>query len=130
MSWRRGVHFLKQLGGSIAIDDFGTDFASLTYVHRLNPEVIKIDRSFVMRWEQDPLARAIVTTITRLARGIGASTVAEGVENHGQAAMLVALGCTELQGYLIGRPLEEPDALALASSAQISQLARVKAMAG
>ncbi|HEX7375416.1 MAG TPA: bifunctional diguanylate cyclase/phosphodiesterase, partial [Steroidobacteraceae bacterium] len=91
---------LKALGVRLAIDDFGMGYSSLSYLHRFPIDILKIDRAFVSRLtEQDggpELARAVVTLGTTL----GLETIAEGIENEDQAAMLRELGCVAGQGFL------------------------------
>ena len=91
---------LKTLGVRLAIDDFGMGYSSLSYLHRFPIDILKIDRAFVSRLtEQDggpELARAVVM----LATTLGLETVAEGIENESQVAMLLDLGCVAGQGFL------------------------------
>jgi diguanylate cyclase (GGDEF)-like protein/PAS domain S-box-containing protein len=91
---------LKALGVRLAIDDFGMGYSSLSYLHRFPIDILKIDRAFVSRLtEQDggpELARAVVM----LATTLGLETVAEGIENESQVAMLLDLGCVAGQGFL------------------------------
>ena len=106
---------LKQLGARIAIDDFGTGYSSLSYLSRFPIDVLKIDKSFV-----DPLGdparqgRAFVGTIIGLARQLGLSTVAEGIETEAQCNVLAELGCELAQGFLLARPMSADEALTLA----------------
>jgi diguanylate cyclase (GGDEF)-like protein/PAS domain S-box-containing protein len=96
---------IRELGVSIAIDDFGTGFSSLSYLSKLPLDTIKIDRSFVhdmMVGQQGPV---LVSTIINLAHSLKLNVVAEGVETEQQSALLRALGCDEVQGYLFGRPM-------------------------
>lgn len=95
---------LKALGVRLAIDDFGTGYSSLAYLKRLPIDVVKIDRSFVCELAENRVDRKIVRAIVDLAGALGFVTVAEGVENEAQAAILGDMGCNELQGYLIGHP--------------------------
>jgi predicted signal transduction protein with EAL and GGDEF domain len=101
---------LAALGISFSIDDFGTGFSSLSYLHRFPIRVLKIDRSFVARIEADGEGLAIVRTIVNLARDLGMEVVAEGIETEGQAMHLQALRCKFGQGYLYSRPLDETSA--------------------
>ncbi len=90
----------------IAIDDFGTGQSSLSYLKRFNVDTLKIDRSFVQGIPFDPEDSTIATAVIALGHGLKLKVVAEGVERQDQADFLRAQGCDELQGYLLGRPLE------------------------
>ncbi|MEO7433274.1 MAG: PAS domain S-box protein [Dokdonella sp.] len=90
---------------SIAIDDFGTGFSSLNYLSKLPIDTLKIDRSFVVDMTSGPEGLALVSTIINLAHSLRLNVVAEGVETDEQSRLLRLLGCDELQGYLISRPL-------------------------
>ncbi len=96
---------LKKLGLTVALDDFGTGYASLGYLSRFPFDAIKIDRSFVREITTSQNARAIVTSIAGLGNGLNMRVVAEGVEALAEAAILTDIGCDELQGYLLGRPV-------------------------
>jgi len=95
---------LRSDGVSIALDDFGTGYSSLSRLRAFPADVIKIDRSFVEELESNVSARAIVTTIIDLARAIGSTTVAEGVETVEQLHILRELGCDTVSGFLLARP--------------------------
>ena len=95
---------IKQLGISVAIDDFGSGYSSLNYLKRLPVDVLKIDRSFVQDIESDPSDSAIVSGIIALAQTLNMHTVAEGVETEGQRTILKSLGCSSFQGYLVAKP--------------------------
>lgn len=104
---RRQLGELRQLGVTLAIDDFGTGYSSLSYLHRLPINVLKIDRSFVARLDQDDawIERSLITTIITLGHHLGMQIVAEGVETAGQRQILFDAGCDVFQGYHISRPL-------------------------
>lgn len=96
---------LKALGVSVSIDDFGTGYSSLSTLRSFPFDRIKIDRSFVFDMVANADAAAIVNSIMGLGRALGRRVVAEGVETHDQLEALQRLGCSEVQGYLIGKPL-------------------------
>ncbi len=96
---------LRDKGVPIAIDDFGTGRASLHRVVDFEPDVIKIDRSFVRRMVDTPRSRVVVESIIDLAGRLGATVTAEGVEDHRQLSLLQELGCQDAQGFLLGRPM-------------------------
>ncbi len=96
---------LRDMGISIAIDDFGTGFSSLSYLARLPVDTLKIDRSFITNLGTGPQGLALVSTIINLGHSLALKVVAEGVETGGQSRMLALLGCDEMQGYLLSRPV-------------------------
>lgn len=95
---------LASLGVTIAIDDFGSEYASLQYLRIPGVRVLKIDRSFVADLVHDGDCRSIVYRIICLADDLGLDVIAEGVESAAQASILRGLGCHEAQGYLWDRP--------------------------
>lgn len=95
---------LKSLGVSIVLDDFGTGYSSLSYLRTFPFDKIKIDRSFIAEMSIKSNSAAIVCSITGLAKSLGMTTVAEGVETTEQFELLRLAGCDEMQGYLFGRP--------------------------
>lgn len=103
---RQSLLELRERGVRIAIDDFGTGFSSLAYLRRFPVDILKIDRSFLTGVIDDERDAAIVRTIISMARNLGLSVVAEGVETAAQLAFLHALGCEKAQGYLLGMPFE------------------------
>jgi diguanylate cyclase (GGDEF)-like protein/PAS domain S-box-containing protein len=97
---------LKELGVRLSLDDFGTGYASLSYLRRFPVDGLKIDRSFVRGLGEDPQDTAIVEAVIALARALGRSVTAEGVERPVQIEQLRSLGCQTGQGYHFARPLE------------------------
>ena len=96
---------LKDLGVRIAIDDFGTGYSSLSYLHRLPIDVLKIDRSFIEKLEEPDGTRPIVEAVLSMARTLGLSVVAEGVETLPQLNLLIESNCDLVQGYYFSRPI-------------------------
>jgi EAL domain-containing protein (putative c-di-GMP-specific phosphodiesterase class I) len=96
---------LRSLGLRLAIDDFGTGYASLGYLKSFPVEVLKIDRSFIVGLGTGKEDAAIVRSVISLARSLGLECVAEGIERPQQLDELRALGCTYVQGFLLGVPL-------------------------
>ena len=105
------LHEIRALGVHLAMDDFGTGYSSLTYLRRFPVEALKVDRSFVDGLGRDREDEAIVAMILSLARNLDLFVVAEGVETEVQLARLIQLGCTVVQGYLLGRPVPAEQAL-------------------
>jgi diguanylate cyclase (GGDEF)-like protein/PAS domain S-box-containing protein len=96
---------LADHGVTVAIDDFGTGYSSLSYLHTLPIHTVKLDQSFVRNIQSVDLEVSIVNAICAMAHGLGLNIVAEGVESQSQHDYLKNLGCQEVQGYLISRPL-------------------------
>jgi EAL domain-containing protein (putative c-di-GMP-specific phosphodiesterase class I) len=117
---------LHALGIRLAVDDFGTGFASMEQLARLPFAVIKIDRSLVAAVDTDARAESVVTGVTDLARRLGAECVAEGVERADQLAPLRAMGCQMAQGFHFAPalPPAELESLVAASTFQASAQAR------
>ncbi|RZM02441.1 MAG: bifunctional diguanylate cyclase/phosphodiesterase [Variovorax sp.] len=103
---------LKALGLSLALDDFGTGYSSLSSLHLLPVDVVKIDRSFVGQSVTSAHHRVLIEAVVKVARSLGMTTVAEGVETAAQDALLATLGCDKVQGYLHARPLPGDEAAA------------------
>lgn len=96
---------IQELGVTLCIDDFGTGYSALNYLHSFPIDVIKIDRSFISRIREDGEGD-LVETIIALARNLGMSAVAEGVETELQLDRLRKLGSTAVQGFLFSTPLD------------------------
>ena len=95
---------IRELGVTIALDDFGTGFSSLSTLRSFPFDKIKLDRSFLREIETDPQAMAVLRAVLSLGNGLGIPVLTEGVETQGQLDMLRAEGCSQAQGYLLGRP--------------------------
>lgn len=106
------LHRIRANGVRIAIDDFGTGHSSLSYLHKLPVDTLKIDQSFIRAMDTDKESQTIVDLIIGLAHNLKVSVTAEGVENQNSLTRLMQLGCDYAQGYLISRPIpaEEADA--------------------
>jgi diguanylate cyclase (GGDEF)-like protein len=103
----RNIAILEQLhdlGVKISMDDFGTGYSSLSYLHRFPFDKIKIDKSFIDEIAFKPSSVAIVRAIIEMAKALGMSTTAEGVETADQLEQLNLLGCSDIQGYLFSKP--------------------------
>jgi len=102
---REVLRNLKELGVLIAIDDFGTGYSSLSYLQELPFDVLKIDRSFIRRIDQEATSRDIVRMLVTLADSLNMVVVAEGIETEEQLVSVRNAGCLKGQGYLFSRPL-------------------------
>jgi EAL domain-containing protein (putative c-di-GMP-specific phosphodiesterase class I) len=100
---------MRAVGVRIALDDFGTGYSSLSYLQRFPFDKIKIDRCFVNDITESSGSASIVQAVVNIAAVRNMTTTAEGVETEAQRAMLRALGCSEMQGYLFSpaRPAAE-----------------------
>ncbi len=96
---------LRDLGVRLSVDDFGTGYASLTFLRRIDVAEVKLDRAFVADMLEDEAAATIVGATVALAHGLGLTVVAEGVETPEQLAALSLAGCDLAQGYLLSRPV-------------------------
>ncbi|MBL8314607.1 MAG: EAL domain-containing protein, partial [Rubrivivax sp.] len=112
---------LKNLGAKLALDDFGTGYSSLACLHLMPVDTVKVDRSFVRHAETVEYHRVLIEATIRVARTLGMTTVAEGIETDGQAALMQALDCDRGQGFLFARPLE---------AAALEEWARRRALEG
>ena len=95
---------LKGMGVRIALDDFGTGYSSLSYLQSFPFDIIKIDRAFISKVDRNAQSAAIVRAVIGLARGLSIRVVAEGVETQGELDFLARESCSDVQGFLIGRP--------------------------
>lgn len=96
---------LRKLGVGIAFDDFGTGFASLSLLQKYPLTRLKIDRSFIAKIDKNVGDEAIVTAVVAMAKSLGLTVIAEGIETVRQEAVVRRTGCNEVQGYLYGRPV-------------------------
>jgi EAL domain-containing protein (putative c-di-GMP-specific phosphodiesterase class I) len=102
---RKALRALRSDGFTVAIDDFGTGYSSLTHLKHFPIDTLKIDISFIADLETDPGDAAITEAIIGLARGLGLTVIAEGVETQAQLEFLAARDCHCFQGYWVSRPL-------------------------
>jgi diguanylate cyclase (GGDEF)-like protein/PAS domain S-box-containing protein len=100
------IAYVRALGISVAIDDFGTGYSSLAYLKRFQVSKLKVDRSFVRDIPDDDEDRAIAEAIVRMGQSLKLKVIAEGVETEAQMSFLADIGCHEVQGFLLSRPLE------------------------
>ena len=116
------INALRSLGLGLAIDDFGTGYSSLSYLQRYAFDILKIDRSFVTDLDQAKNARRaeVVRSIVSLAKGLGALTVAEGVEEESERRELKKLGCDRAQGFLFYTPVEASEVPAILAAKSVS----------
>lgn len=99
------IDTLKEMGISIAMDDFGTGFSSLSYLWKFGFDRIKLDRSFLLAFEDNPAkSRGLIETIVMLGEKLHMAVTAEGIETKKQSDLLASLGCDVLQGFYFGQP--------------------------
>lgn len=99
------IERLHSYGLRIAIDDFGSGYSSLLLLRDIKADVLKIDKEFIYKAENDIAGRKILSSIIQLADSLGMSILAEGIETKAQADLLTYLGCHIAQGYLYGKPI-------------------------
>lgn len=98
---------LQKSGFKILMDDFGTGYSSLNMLKDLSFDILKVDMRFIDDLDSSPRAMNVVTTIVRMAKWLGMTVVAEGVEKRSQAVFLKSIGCDRVQGFFFSRPLSE-----------------------
>jgi diguanylate cyclase (GGDEF)-like protein len=123
------LHRLKSIGVGIAMDDFGTGYSSLSSLRSFPFDKIKIDRAFVVDLGENSQNSVIVQAVIIIARALGMTTVAEGVETAGQQRLLAALGCDEVQGYLFSNAISSDRIPQLLASWSVEAKARAKTIA-
>jgi len=106
----RTIASLRERGVRVWLDDFGVEYSSLRYLHRLSVDGLKIDRSFVGGTNGELAAPAIVRMILELANSLGLDVIAEGIETAAQRDALCELGCLRGQGYLFAAMAKQPAA--------------------
>ena len=113
---------MSETGVSISLDDFGTGYSSLSYLKQFPIDVLKIDRSFVMDLQQNKDSLVIVEAIIGLAKNLGLSVTAEGIEEKWHAEFLAAHGCDEGQGYYFAKPMPKDEMQKLLEDSRLMAL--------
>lgn len=96
---------LKELGVSLALDDFGAGYASINYLRRFPLDILKVDRGFISALGTDETSESIVRAVAQLAHALGMNVIAEGVETAEQRTFAGRLGCDSSQGYYFAEPM-------------------------
>ena len=107
------LRMLESMGLKLMIDDFGTGYSSLAQLQRMRVDVLKIDQGFVQNLSSGSQGRVLCEAMVQIGRTLGISVVAEGVETQEQLQLLQAMGCDEVQGFLIARPMPAEQAVRL-----------------
>jgi diguanylate cyclase (GGDEF)-like protein len=115
---------IKAMGVRISVDDFGTGYSSLSQLQRLDLDVLKVDKSFTSELVNGRHGEAFFMTIVSMAHILNMQVVAEGVETREQLAALQALGCNEIQGYLVSKPVNADAAAAFLGKHDLLQECR------
>lgn len=97
---------LRELGVRISMDDFGTGYSSLAHLRDFELDVIKIDRSFIDRPADDIGSSSVVRAVAGMGRDMSVETVAEGIETREQLDRVISMGCSNAQGYFLGKPMD------------------------
>ena len=105
----RKMKMLKEFGIRFSMDDFGTGFSSLSYLRELPIDTLKIDKSFIDNVVTDDSTRTIAESIIDLSKKLGFDTIAEGVEQELQYSLLKNIGCENIQGFYLGKPMKFED---------------------
>jgi EAL domain-containing protein (putative c-di-GMP-specific phosphodiesterase class I) len=111
---RSQLDLLRKSGIRVVLDDFGSGYASISYLKEITFDRVKLDGELIADIIQSPKARRLVQGILQLCAAISVPITAEKVESEDQLAVLVGLGCDRLQGYLLSRPVSSSAARALA----------------
>lgn len=116
---RHNMATLKGIGANVSLDDFGTGHSSLSHLHALPLDKIKIDRSFVRDIEHDLPGRTIIRSMMNLCRDLNLGCVVEGVETSAQLQVLREFGCDQIQGYYFSKPIEPAEITSYLNRARI-----------
>ena len=112
----------RGIGLNVSIDDFGSGYSSLSYLHYFPIDTLKIDQSFIRSLSTHPDSMVLVRSIIGLAQNLGMSVVAEGVETADNAEKLRSLGCEYIQGYFFSKPLPFKSAMEFVQTWKAPQL--------
>ncbi len=115
---------LRDLGVRIALDDFGSGYSSLGYLHRIPIENLKLDRSFVHNIGQSIRCVHMVSSVIELARTLGIHTTIEGIENQAQLDVARKARCERVQGFLLGKPVTASELSTLVSKDAVTATSR------
>jgi EAL domain-containing protein (putative c-di-GMP-specific phosphodiesterase class I) len=110
----------KEAGIKVTLDDFGTYSSSLTNLQKWQVSELKLDPTFTEDIETNTRTRGVVQAVIELAHALDLNVVAEGIETEGQRILLAELGCNEMQGYFISRPLPEERLIGLLKNLDLS----------
>ena len=124
------LRILRSMGLKVALDDFGAGQSSLSYVHQLSLDKIKIDRGFVRNIATQENARSIVKTVIDLCRNLKFDCVVEGVETAEQAEIIGGLGCSTMQGYFFAKPMPQGEVADFIANYRVTDDPRMAAVAG
>ncbi len=105
------IEEIRAMGLQVFLDDFGTGYSSLSYLLEIPASKLKIDKSFIADIETKGARRSITRSIIQMADDLGMASIAEGVETEGQLKLLQEMNCAYIQGYLLGRPVPEEEAM-------------------
>ncbi|MBQ3948152.1 MAG: EAL domain-containing protein [Ruminococcus sp.] len=104
------INAIEEMGVQIAIDDFGTGYSSLSYLNRFPANLLKIDKSFIDKMNDNDSSKQYVASIIAIGHIMGFNVISEGVEEDEQISVLKEIGCDYIQGYIWGKPLPEEQA--------------------
>ena len=124
------LRILRSMGLKVALDDFGAGQSSLSYVHQLSLDKIKIDRGFIRNIATQENARNIVKTVIDLCRNLKFDCVVEGVETAEQVEIINRLGCSTMQGYFFAKPMPQSEVETFIASYRMPDHPRMAAAAG
>jgi EAL domain-containing protein (putative c-di-GMP-specific phosphodiesterase class I) len=127
---QESLRILRSMGLKVALDDFGSGQSSLSYVHQLALDKIKIDRGFIRNIATQETARNIVKTVIDLCRNLKFDCVVEGVETAEQVEIIGQLGCSTMQGYFFAKPMPQSEVESFIANHSIPDGLKMVAAAG